>query len=222
MLLNFSADLTRRTAGALKAGRMEHEALPVMDRTCGGRWWRRTALDAHAASPTRDFEAAASAVVDEYANRLAAACRMRSITVPVRKRVHHQPIYHLVFLTRRDHGVWVFGTALAAARQSWMRALGPVDDDAAGALFTFATAVEGHIALEQHRAEEAVSKNVAALLAKQPLAHLVNQPGEIFGESYGIATESTVRQALIRLEQQGKIRVAQRRKQLRDWVITQP
>ncbi len=73
VLLNFSADLTRRAAGALKAGLLDHDALPVMDRTCGGPWWRQLALDTHAASRSGDFEAAAFAVVEEYARRLATA-----------------------------------------------------------------------------------------------------------------------------------------------------
>lgn len=218
-LLNFSAELTRRAAGALKAGLFDHEALPVMDRTCGGDWWRQRALDAHAASPTGSFEAAAFAVVEEYARRLAAAGGMHAVSVPVRRRAHHQPIYHLVFLSRRPHGIWVFADAVAHARQDWMRALGPTDDDQDDALFTFGDIVDQQIDSEQHAALAAVSTNLRALVADKRQARLVDDPWSVFGDRYGIATEPTVRKAVRGLERAGEITVVGKARQLRDTII---
>lgn len=222
LLLNFSADLTRRAAGALKAGLMDHHALPVMDRTCGGPWWRQVALAAHAASPTGDFEKAAFAVVEEYARRLGVAGGMHPVTVPVRRRVHHQPVYHLVFLTRRSHGVWVFATALAQARQEWMRRLGPADDDVTDTLFSFANAVEDQIDSEQQRAQAVVAGNLRDLVAKRPVFRLVDQPWEVFGRVYGIATEPTVRRAVNELERTRQIRIVERKMHVRDWRVARP
>jgi hypothetical protein len=37
-------------------------------------------------------------------------------SVPVTKAPHQKPVYHLVFATRSQYGLWVFGDALARAR----------------------------------------------------------------------------------------------------------
>src|SRR5947209_8830303 len=208
VLLNFSADLTRRAAGALKAGLLDHESLPVMDRTCGGSWWRQVALDAHAASPTADFETAAFAVVEEYARRLGAAGSMSAVTVPVRRRAHHQPVYHLVFLSRSAHGIWLFADAVARARHEWMRALGPADDDEDDALFSFTDTVDQQIDGEQRSAQEVIAQNLRVLVARQPQIRLVDDPWAVFGDRYGIATDSTARKALRALEKSGELVVA--------------
>lgn len=222
VLLNFSADLTRRAAGALKAGLLNHDALPVMDRTCGGPWWRQVALDAHGSSVSGNFEQAAFAVVEEYARRLGAVGDMHPVTVPVRRRVHHQPVYHLVFLTRRDHGIWVFATAVAKARQEWMRALGPAGDDETDTLFSFADAVEDQIGSEQGRALNIVTNNLRALIKDKPVVRLVDHASAVFEGTYGVAAEPTVRTALTNLERARQIRIVQRKTQLRDWIISWP
>jgi hypothetical protein len=223
VLLNFSADLTRRAAGVLNAGLEDHDALPVMDRVSGGRWWRQLALDAHAASSGQDFEAAAFAVVGEYARRLAAETRMHPVTVPVRRRVRHQPVYHLVFLTRSPYGIWVFADAVAHARQEWMRALGPADDDEDGALFTFADTVDTQIEAEQHGVYETVQNNLRALVtSRRSSTTLVEHTWEVFGTCYGVATEATVRKALRGLQERSEIGVLHQAKQLRNWVIGRP
>jgi three-Cys-motif partner protein len=46
VLLNFSAGLSRRAAGVLKAGRVDDPIIAKMDVTCGGQWWRGTAMQA--------------------------------------------------------------------------------------------------------------------------------------------------------------------------------
>jgi three-Cys-motif partner protein len=221
-LLNFSADLTRRAAGALNARLLDHDALPVMDRTCGGTWWRQLALDAHAASATGDFESAAFQVVEEYARRLGAIGGMYAVTVPVRRRAHHQPIYHLVFLSRRTHGIWVFADAVAKARQEWMRALGPTEDDDDGALFSFTDIVDQQIESEQRSAQEAVTRNLRAVVTSDTQGRLVDAVWAVFGDRYGVATESTVRKALRALQQSGELVVVGKPKQLRDFVVRPP
>ncbi len=221
-LLNFSADLTRRAAGALKAGLLDHDALPVMDRTCGGPWWRQLALDTHAGSRSGDFEAAAFAVVEEYARRLSTVTGMFAVTVPVRRREHHQPIYHLVFLSRRTHGIWVFADAVARARQEWMRVLGPVEDDDEGVLFTVAETIDWRIDAEQSTAQDAVAQNLLSLVGAKGQVRLVDDPWSVFGDRYGVATESTVRKAIRALERAGEITVVGQAKQLRDMIIGGP
>jgi three-Cys-motif partner protein len=222
VLLNFSADLTRRAAGALKAGLLDHDALPVMDRTCGGTWWRQCALDAHTGSAARDFESATVAVAEEYARRLAAVGGMQAVTVPVRRRAHHQPIYHLIFLSRRAHGIWVFADAVARARHEWMRALGPAEDDEDDALFSFGDTVDQQIEAEQRAAQDVVIRNLQALIAGHRQAQLVDHVWAVFGDRYGVATESTVRKAVRALQGSGQLTVVANAKQLRDFVVAAP
>jgi hypothetical protein len=102
VLLNFSAEFTRRTAGQLVKGQTDTAGANRMDKTCGGPWWRQTAMDAYQASHKENFEPTAEAVVRAYAQKLAGASNMRQVTVPVRRRLRLQPVYHLVFLTRSE------------------------------------------------------------------------------------------------------------------------
>jgi hypothetical protein len=191
-----------------------------MDRTCGGDWWRQVALDAHGSSPKGDYESAAFQVVGEYARRLGHDSGMQFVTVPVRRRISHQPVYHLVFLTRSPYGLWVFADAIARARHDWMRALGPAHDDEGDALFSFADGVDDQIAVEQRSAEEGVRRNLRTLLADGRRARLVDHVWAVFGDRYGVATEPTVRKALRSLEQSGELVVIQNAKHLRDFVVS--
>jgi three-Cys-motif partner protein len=218
VLLNFSADLNRRAASALKARQLEHDALPVMDSTCGGPWWRDVALTAHAAAPA-NFEAAAFAVVEEYARRLGVKTGMVAVTVPVRRRIHHQPVYHLVFMSRREHGFWVFAEAVATARHEWMRVLGPTEDGDDGALFSYGESVDHHIDSEQIRVQEDVAGNLLRLLAVKRRVKLVDEPWAVFGDRYGVATESTVRKAVRGLHRSGQLVVVDSPRHLRDMTI---
>lgn len=221
VLLNFSADLTRRAAGVLRAGLDDHDILPLMDGTCGSDWWREVALAHVPSSPAGNFEPAAFAVVNEYARRLGAATDMHAVTVPVRRRAHQQPIYHLVFLTRKSHGIWVFADAVARARQDWMLALGPAEDDDDGALFSFADSVGLHIESEQTAAQDRVASNLQSIVAAGRQLRLVDDPWSVFGDQFGVATESTVRKAVRALQKAGRLRLVESKKQLRDWVIAQ-
>ncbi|MGW1680913.1 three-Cys-motif partner protein TcmP [Saccharopolyspora sp. NPDC002376] len=215
-LLNISADLTRRAAGVVNKGQRDHKVIERLNVMCGGDWWQRVALDAHAASPDGTWETAAEAVVGEYARRLGEASRMNAVVVPVRRRAHHQPVYHLVFLTRAEHGLWVFGDAHARARHEWMRALGPDQDQAESMLFH---PVEDQIEHEQHRGLEQIKENMLALVAHQGRVKLVDHTVAIFGHTYGEMPEKFVRKAARELNKAGKIQLNAKPKQPRDWEI---
>jgi three-Cys-motif partner protein len=222
LLLNFSADLSRRAAGALKAGQLGHPIIALMDRTCGGAWWRDTALAALNGPTARNFEPAAAAVAQGYAQRLAGAGSMMQVTVAVRRRMHHQPIYHLVFLTRSQYGLWVFADALGKARQAWLRVLGTVDDEeAAGMLFTPADDMEWLIEAESARATTAIMKNFCALAARRSRFKLVDHTLDIYGEQYGVATDACVAAALHTLKTRGDLVIQQNATRLRERVVGQ-
>jgi three-Cys-motif partner protein len=220
LLLNFSADLSRRAAGALNAKQVSHPIITLMDETCGGTWWRATALAALSSPTTRNFEPVAAAVVREYALRLARAGSMLQVTVPVRRRMHHQPIYHLVFLTRSQYGLWVFADALGKARQAWLRVLGTVDDeDTAGMLFTPADDMEWLIEAEEARARATIMTNLRLLAGRRDRFKLVEHALDIYGDQYGVATDSSVAAAVQALKASGDLVVHHDASRLRERVV---
>ncbi len=224
VLLNFSADLTRRTAGVLKAGQVGHPAVALMDSTSGGQWWRQTALAALSDSAKGTFEPVAAVVAEGYARRLARAGSMIHVTVPVRRRLHHQPIYHLVFLTRSPYGLWVFADAIGKARRAWLRTLGAVEGDAAeGMLFTPADDMEWLIDSEAERAAKTVTDNLRNLVNRESRpVKLVDHALAIFGSAYGVATDSAVTTAVSRLFTAGELIVLNNARQPRDRVVRRP
>lgn len=222
LLLNFSADLSRRVAGALEKGHTEQR---VMDETCGGTWWRELAAEVRRTSAARDFRDVVEAVVTEYARRLAEATGMHGALVPVRKRLHHQPIYHMVFFTRSPYGLWVFGDAIGKAKTKWLRHLGRLEDDAAaddGGLFPIAETFESIIEGQEKHAQRIVTENLRRLLAELGSFKVVTQTVEIFGDAYGSATETIVHRALRELEKSGELVVLQRAPRPRDHVVGRP
>jgi three-Cys-motif partner protein len=215
-LLNISADLTRRAAGAVNKGLHDHEAVPVMNKVFGGTWWKKTALEAHESSAADDWESAAEAVVAEYALRLGNASRMTPVVAPVRRKAHHQPVYHLVFLTRKLHGLWVFGDAVATARRAWLKAVGPSDDEAAGMLFNV---VEDQLASDQERAIRIVVDNVTRLVSTGVRGRLVDHTTDVLGAAYCIADDSVVRKAMRQLITAETFPIDASHRQVRDWRI---
>lgn len=215
-LLNISADLTRRAAGAINKGQHDHDAIPVMNHVCGGTWWQKTALQAHASSTSDDWESAAEAVVAEYALRLGHASRMTAVVAPVRRKAHHQPVYHLVFLTRANHGWWVFGDAVAKARQEWLKAVGPTDEEAEGMLFH---PVEDKLAADQERARRIVAQNLTRLAVSGASGRLVDHATDVLGDAYCLADDSIVRAAARQLKTAGTLVIDTTARQVRDWTI---
>lgn len=214
VLLNFSADFTRRAAGALAAGHDSHESLPALDRVCGGDWWREVALQAR--GPNTTFEASAEAVARAYTDRLARRTGMRGVTVPVKRRVGHQPVYHLVFLTRSPFGIWVFADAIARARREWLEAMGPEEDDA---LFSYDGVMADVLAQEQEKARECVRKNLRNVVAHRNRVKLVDEVWSVFEGVYGLANDTTVRAALSLAAKDGAVSIIEQGNKIRDTVI---
>lgn len=187
-LLNFSADFTRRVGGLVKKGMLDQPGVAALDTVCGGTWWREVAMDAHIASGARDFEAAADAVAHEYAARLASSLGMFSSVSAVRRNIHHQPVYHLVFITPKQTGLWVMNDAAAAARLKWLHELGPDEDAESGMLFPMYT-VEEQIARERDEAIAVIEANVLALVADGRVRKAEEHATDIFNGVYGIARE---------------------------------
>ena len=216
-LLNISADLTRRAAGCTNNQLFDHPSISKLNTMCGGDWWQQVALDAHADSEAGTWESAAEAVVNEYARRLGAAAKMHTVVVPVRRRASHQPIYHLVFLTRRGHGLWVFADALAKARKVWMRVLDPDTDEDA-----LIDMVAHLIECEDNNGLDRVKANLLGLVAGNRSAKLVDNTLALFGPDYGIVDEKIVRRAARDLSKHGAIALNATPRHVRDWIVGPP
>jgi three-Cys-motif partner protein len=229
VLLNFNADLSRRVAGTLRSDRRTEQR--VMDEACGGSWWREIAENALANSPQLNgrpsFEPVAQAIVSEYSRRLSRAARMSPVVVPVYRQLGHQPIYHLLFLTRSDYGLWVFSDAAARARQAWLRHLGKVGDEREpAALISRTEMMEQRIIDEERAAFAIVTANLRQRLARHPTASfkLVTITRELLGRAYGVATDPLIARAVSELRKTGEVEIvaAGKKQRPRDLVIRRP
>ncbi len=191
VLLNLSADFTRRIGGTLRAGLTDARGLLTMDAMMGGDWWRALALDTHAATADGSWGAAADAVADAYTRRLASEARMGGALTPVRRRPENQPTYHLAYLTRNNEGLWVMAAAIAKGRQKWLEFNGPQDDDTQYALFD-SDPVGDLIADEQEACAHRLRDRVLTIAARRTPFRLVDHTIEVLGDDYGTTTESTV------------------------------
>jgi hypothetical protein len=202
VLLNFSADLIRRAGGQMKKGQLDLGGVAKADAVCGGDWWREVALRSHEASGGQDWESAAQDVAVEYAKRLTDGTGYGSVVAPVRRQVHHQPVYYLVFLTQAPHGFWVFGAAGAKARERWIEFLGPDPEEGQGTLWD---TVADQLGREHTKAIHHIIDNLRHLTSDGQPKQVVRHVKEVFGELYGEAKETAYTAAVRALVKSGEI-----------------
>lgn len=215
-LVNFSADLIRRAGGQLKKGQLDLGGVAQVDKVCGGDWWRDVALNAHQASGGQSWESAADAVALEYARRLTKGTPYGSVVAPVRRQMHHQPVYYLIFLTAQSHGFWVFGVSAAKAREKWVAFVGPDADEAATMLWD---TVDEQLTREHAKAVERITDNLRSLTADGQPKKAVDHVIAIFGDMYGEAKETAFTAALRALVNSGELEFVTRGKKPRDFVF---
>jgi three-Cys-motif partner protein len=215
-LMNFSADLIRRAGGQFKKGQLELGGVAQADRVCGGEWWRDVALQAHLASGGASWESAAEAVAVEYAKRLTAGTHFDWAVAPVRRQVHNQPVYFLIFLTADPHGFWVFGDAASKAREEWLRFLGPDDAELEGMLLNL---VEDQLEREHEKAVATIRNNIRYVCANDGPHPVVKRWAQIFGNVYGEAKVSAFTKALSQLVKAGEVEYVEKGKKPHNHVI---
>lgn len=216
VLLNFSADLIRRAGGQLKKGQFDLGGVAQADKVCGSDWWRDVAVRAHEASGGQTWESAAEEVAVEYARRLTDGTSYGSVVAPVRRQVHHQPVYYLIFLTSQPHGFWVFGNSAAKAREKWINFLGPDLDERAGMLWD---TVADQLDREHSKAIAHITDNLRALTADGQPKKAVDNVGPIFGDLYGEAKETAFTAALRPLVTSGELEYVKKGKKPRDFIF---
>lgn len=216
ILLNFNADLIRRAGGQLKKEQYDLGGVAQADQVCGGEWWRDVALQAYDASGGQNWESAADAVAAEYAKRLTQSTHYGSVVAPVRRQVHHQPVYYLIFLTSKPHGFWVFGVSAAKAREKWIAFLGPDPEERESMLWD---TVADQFGREHDKAISHITDNLRTLTADGQPKKAVDHVIDIFGDLYGEAKETAFTAALRALVKSGELEYVDKGKKPRDFVF---
>lgn len=135
---------------------------------------------------------------------------------PVRRQVHHQPVYYLIFVTSQAHGFWVFGVSAAKAREKWITFLGPDPDEAAMMLWD---TVDEQLTREHNQAVEHIAGNLRALTADGQPKKAVDHVEAIFGALYGEAKETAFTAALRGLVNSGELEYVTKGRKPRDFVF---
>ena len=199
VLLNFSSNAVRRIGGLLtsvKENKSKATTLAAMDAACGGSWWRKEYLN------SKDNSEAVERIATGFAGRVCKAVDSGGWTVAVRNRVHHQPVYHLVFFSRSEHGLWLFGEANSLAQEVWRRecaappspdCLFPVDD-------LLAAEEKGR----QQQWVKEIKSNVERLLAEHGAFALRDRHIEVMGSAMDQARKMHIRKAVKQLHKEGK------------------
>ncbi|MFE4703126.1 three-Cys-motif partner protein TcmP [Streptomyces sp. NPDC056738] len=206
LLMNFSMMAVWRLGGHVRSPKGNERSLQRFDEVCGGPWWRKYFADA-ASSSAREgaAEDAIEAVAAEYARRLARRTGMLVQSVPVSHSPRKRAVYQLVFATRSQYGLWVFGDTVARARDEWWKTLQLREESDDLALFSMASLTRPDPQEVEARAVPKIAENLEKLLARtrHPIK-LVDHTLEIFGDFYGQVTEPVARKAVRLLHEQGK------------------
>jgi three-Cys-motif partner protein len=199
VLLNFSANAVRRIGGLLRAAKENMSSaatLAAMDAACGGNWWREEFLE------SKDNSEAVERIARGFAERVGRAVGAGGWTVAVRNRVHQQPAYHLVFFSRSEHGLWLFGEANSLAQKVWRReCAAPPSPD-------YLFPVDDLLASEEKDRENGwvreIKTNIERLLAERGAFALRDWHIEVMGAAMDQARKMHIRTAVKQLYKEGK------------------
>jgi three-Cys-motif partner protein len=222
LLLNFSDKAVRHIGGSLTSEAGDKYGVARLDAAIGP-WWQQAYLNARTA--THDVEPGVQAVVDGFVARLGRDAGMEVVSVPVRTKPGLLPIYHLVFATRSNYGLWVFGDSLAKAQKEWRAAQyaeEPDDPAEAGMLFGAHELLNDREEALKVQATAAIKDNLLCLIGQSARFKLVDRVRDIYGDWYGIARETWVRDAVKQLHKAGLTPSNGEGKQIRDLFVERP
>jgi three-Cys-motif partner protein len=215
VLLNFSLEAVRRIGGHVGSEHGSENTMRRLDEAVGGRWWR-----GHFARGVTDH--GVETVVTRFGNRLARDSNMDLVFVPVRRAPKQKPLYHLLFGTRSQHGLWSFGDSVARATQAWWASL---DEQATEQdpyrLFPVTQIERPSIETVESRAVPAIALQLAAILRELSF-RVVDQTRRVFGDFYGQVREQVVRDAIKLLHHEGRTSSTGKGGRVRDLVVTRP
>ncbi|MFG2351977.1 three-Cys-motif partner protein TcmP [Streptomyces phaeochromogenes] len=206
LLMNFSMMAVWRLGGHVRSPKGNEKSLQRFDDVCGGTWWREYFAEA-AAPGARDgaAEDAIEAVAAEYARRLERRTGMFVQSVPVSHAPHKRAVYRLVFATRSQYGLWVFGDTVARARDAWWQTLELQEEqNDPDALFSTVSILRPDPEVVAKAAVPAMAANLEQMLRAGRPVKLVDHTLELFGAYYGQVTDPAARKAVKYLHGEGK------------------
>jgi len=197
VLINFSFEAVRRTAGALTsdkdyAAREGH--INSLTSFLGGEWWKQILL-----SGDDDW---VQQVLQRYADEVSKATGYAYITASVADSLTAEPVYELILFTRHPDGLWKMMDAMSQARKHWRDWLVARREEATAGQAEFR-------GLDWDDNEDAwveeMASNIERILAAHPSFVIENMLGEVLGRTLGLARETHIRKALRVVKEHGVI-----------------
>ena len=216
VLLNFSLEAVRRIGGHVRSPHGNETTMHRLDLALNCDWWRGL----FTAGVTDE---AVQEVVARFTSSLGKDTGMNIVSVPVSRAPTHKPLYHLVFGTRSQHGLWAFGDSVARASQAWWDTLEEVEEEQdPDTLFSVTQTIRPKLESVEGEAVPAIADNLATILRDKASFKAVDETLRVFGSYYGQVRESTVRQAVKQLHAAGGTRCNGVGGKPRDLIITRP
>lgn len=216
VLLNFSLEAVRRIGGHVRSPHGNEATMHRLDLAVNGEWWR-------ALFTTGVTDEAVAQVVARFTASLSGDTGMHIVSVPVARAPTHKPLYHLVFGTRSQYGLWVFGDSVARATQAWWDTLEEVEaHDEPDTLFSLTGTIRPSLETVEAEAIPVIADNIAKILDRKPAFRVVDETSRVFGDYYGQVREQTVRSAVKHLYAAGGTGCNGVGGKPRDLIVTRP
>ena len=188
VLINFSFEAIRRTAGALtsdKAYPAREGHIRSLTSFLGGEWWKPMLLSGDGNWVQQ--------VLQRYADEISKATGYAYITASVADSLTAEPVYELILFTRHPDGLWKMMDAMSQARKHWRTWLVERREGAAPGQ----AELRG---LDWDDNEDAwieeIAANVESILATQPAFIVEDRLGVVLGRTLGLARETHIRKSL--------------------------
>jgi three-Cys-motif partner protein len=217
VLLNFSLEAVRRIAGHVGSELGFEATRARLDEALGGDWWRAEFNDGGVT------EQAVETVVRRFVNQLAHDTGMHIVNVPVRRAPRQKPVYHLVFGTRAQHGLWAFADSTAQATEAWWATLEErTIEQEPGTLFPVTQVERPSLETIETKALAEIEINLELLLRDYPLFRVVDHTIRVFGSYYGQVRETLVREAIKNLHRDGRTSSDGVGRRIRNLIVARP
>ena len=220
---NFGSRLTKARREGRELSRADTKFAERLDRFLGGGWWRpdfERAGEVPEDAPDGEKRGETSAatalrVAQQYADKVAADSGYKTVSMPVRRRPNHAPIFILSLFTLHADGAWLFADCIGHAGLDWEAAwreaeLTKHNKHGQGNLFAENTAwVFDRERYEETNKEEWVSliaHNIDQLLDQHKRLVLQDHVTDVFGTTLGSGARAThARLAVKRLHRDRRV-----------------
>jgi hypothetical protein len=148
---------------------------------------------------------------------------MAIVSVPVRRAPWQKPIYHLVFGTRAQHGLWAFGDSTAQATEAWWATREErTTEQEPGTLFPVTQVERPSLETITSRALPEIEMNLELLLRDYPSFKVVDHTTRVFGSYYGQVCETLVRRAIKTMHRDGRTSSDGIGRRIRELIVARP